>query len=169
MLSRRNSMICSHQNDLALFSIKPHPPTLVVCLIPPFAAVTQVPRSTIGCTIKRAGMEHCGRHRLPMSLTLRGSAAWEPKAFFFIKCSGSITRHWSWIRHFHVYETKFLIDLTPKLFEFLQQMFTSSHTPSNSKTFHPERQVSNEALLLSDHVCLREKVHLCWRQEFHRN
>lgn len=165
MLSRTNGMIYLHQNYMVWFSIKLHPPTLVLCLIPPFAAVTQVPHSTTGCTIKRAEMEHCGRHRLPTSLTQRGIVAWEAKARFFIKCSGSISRGCSWIRHFYVYETNLLLNLTPKVFEFLQQMFTSSDTPSNSKTLHPERKASKEALLLSDHLCLREKVHLYLRPQ----
>lgn len=45
-----------------------------------------------------------------------------------------------------------------KLFEFLQQMFTASHTPPNARTFRPFRKASQEALLLSDRLCLRDKV-----------
>lgn len=157
MLSRTNGMISLHQKDLARFSIKPHPPARVVCLVPPFAAVTQVPHSTTGCTIKRADMKHCGRHRLPMSLTQRGGVAWEPKACFFIKCCSSISRHCSWIRHFHVYETKFLLNLTPKLLEFLQHaQFLSHPLQLQNFTIQEERLPKKPSCFLT--ICLREKV-----------
>lgn len=77
-------------------------------------------------------MGHRGRHRLPISLALRGSVAWERKSCFFTKHSGSRSRLYSCMWYFHIYETNFLLNLTPKLFGFLEQMFTSSHAPSNS-------------------------------------
>lgn len=68
-------MTCLHQNDLAQFSTKPHPPAPAECLIPPCAAVTQVLQSTTGCAIKGADTEDGGRRGLLIEPDLEGSAA----------------------------------------------------------------------------------------------
>lgn len=81
--------------DSALNHILPRWP----CAVSLPCAVNPAPRSTAGCTSKRTDTECCGRHRWPMSLTQGRCIAWQPKACFFIKSSGSVSRRCHWIKH----------------------------------------------------------------------
>lgn len=150
-------MICLHQNDAARFSSKPHPPALVIRLVPPSAAVTRVPHSSAGCTTERAGGKHCGRQGATTEPEAQGKCCRRTRSIFFFKSSSSISRRCSWI----------FTCTTPIFYSTSHQNYLSfcnrcslPLTHPNSKTFHAGRRAAKEALLLSD-LSVSEKRSVC--------